>query len=319
MYYLGLDGGGTKTAAVLCDAEGKILRKTRMGPGNIAVLDRGSLAQLIRNILAELLQGEKIESIEWGTFAFAGAGRPEEKKTASELLRGVGLKNFSVLSDGEILYYSIFGDETGILIAAGTGSICLLKTKQGKFKQLGGWGYLLGDEGSGFDIGRMAIQTVLDDLSTGKKPSGFSDKILRFYGLENPDNLISIIYSSINPPNLIASCAKLVSELAELNQPEATRIIEKATDSLVEYAEQAVHYVGNNSLGSYNVALAGGILRKSSYINQRFKEKIEKKGLNFKYWTQDFEPAAAGVVYSFRQLNRIVPPSLMDALKEIKF
>ncbi len=316
---MGLDGGGTKTAAVLCDEKGDVIRTTLMGPGNIAVLDRGSMAQLIRNILSELLQGAAVDTIRWGTFAFAGAGRPEEKKTAGELIRGIGLNRFSVLTDGEILYYSIFGEERGILIAAGTGSICLLKTEDGSFKQLGGWGYLLGDEGSGFDIGRMAIKKVLEDLNTGVKHSDFSNKILRFYGLENPDNLISIIYSSINPPNLVASCARLVSELAEMKEPEAERIIDRATDSLVEYAVQAVSYFGKIDEKRYNVALAGGILRRSSYISQLFRKKIENRGFEFQYWTQEFEPAAAGALYSFRQVNQQVGRKLFDSLKEIKF
>jgi len=155
MYFLGVDGGGTKTAAILMDAQGNVLRTTRKGTGNIAVLDRGSVAQLIRSILQELLPEGDTENIRWATFAFAGAGRPQEREAVTAIIRNTGIRNFTVLSDAEILYYSVFGEEQGILISAGTGSICLVKGKDNQYHQIGGWGYLLGDEGSGFYIGSI--------------------------------------------------------------------------------------------------------------------------------------------------------------------
>ncbi len=132
MYYLGVDGGGTKTAAVLADEQGRVLRQVKMGPGNIAVLDRGTLAQLIRNIVAELTAGLETRQLEWATFAFAGAGRAAEKETVRALIRGAGVQHFSVMTDAEILHYSVFGEEPGILISAGTGSICLLRDHAGQ-------------------------------------------------------------------------------------------------------------------------------------------------------------------------------------------
>ncbi len=69
MLFLGVEGGGTKTTAVLCDANGSIMRSVRLGPGNIAVLDRGSVAQLIRNVVYDLLQENRVEQIAEATFA----------------------------------------------------------------------------------------------------------------------------------------------------------------------------------------------------------------------------------------------------------
>ena len=71
MFFLGVDGGGTKTTAVLSDLQGEVIRTIRLGPGNIAVLDRGSVAQLIRNIIFELLRSDSVDQIEAATFAFA--------------------------------------------------------------------------------------------------------------------------------------------------------------------------------------------------------------------------------------------------------
>jgi N-acetylglucosamine kinase-like BadF-type ATPase len=319
MFHLGVDGGGTKTTAILCDAQGGIIRTIRMGPGNISVLDRGSVAQLIRNILHELLAGESLDEIQWGTFAFAGAGRPEEKKTVHDLIKTAGLNQFTVMSDAEILYYSIFADQPGILISAGTGSICLLRTEKGKFQQIGGWGYLLDDEGSGFDIGRMAIRSVLQELVERDTPSNFSKKLLLFYGLENPANLISIIYSSVNPPNLVASCARLVCDLAEDNDPVAVLVLSKALDSLIEFVTQAIDFFKKRGETVNQIALAGGILHDNIYVNRQFREKMKENKLNFTYARQEYEPAAAGVLYSMQKTGVQATKPFLEKLKKIKF
>ncbi|OGB62980.1 MAG: hypothetical protein A2Y94_09600 [Caldithrix sp. RBG_13_44_9] len=319
MFYLGVDGGGTKTTAILSDLQGEIIRTARLGPGNIAVLDRGSVAQLIRNIIFELLESESVDQIAWAAFAFAGAGRPEEKKTAHELIRALGVRNFSVMTDAEVLYYAIFGEDPGILISAGTGSICLVKTPDQKYQQIGGWGYLLGDEGSGFDIGRKAIKTALEEVTVKHNFSNFTSKLLSFYGLEHPENLISIIYSSVNPPRLIASCAKMVCQLAEMGEPLALGIVDQAAASLVNYTEQAVNYFGKSSKTPYKIALAGGILEENSIVNHHFRRKIKEKRLDVIYKKQELEPAAAGVLYAINQSQPSASSRIRDKLKTIRF
>jgi len=318
-FYLGIDAGGTKTSAVLCNTSGTILRTCQLGPGNIAILDRGTIAQLIRNILDELLQGDPTNSIRGACCAFAGAGRPEEKATASELIRTLGISQYTIMTDAEIRYYSIFGDDSGILVSAGTGSICLLKTTDQRLLQIGGWGYLLGDEGSGYDIGRRAIKSVLQDLSYNESPSLFSRKLMLFYGLEKQENLISAIYSSPNPPKFIASCAKFVCELADMNDHEAQEIVEETTSSLVQYALQATKLINHAPMEKYKVALAGGIFRNNSVVYRKFTEKIREKDLIFDYMKQELEPAAAAALYALRLDRRSPSQHLLNQLDNIIF
>jgi N-acetylglucosamine kinase-like BadF-type ATPase len=267
----------------------------------------------------ELLQGEAISSIRWACCAFAGAGRPEEKATVQELIKAIGLNQFTIMTDAEILYYSIFGDESGILVSAGTGSICLIKTGDQRLMQIGGWGYLLGDEGSGYDIGRRAIKAVLQDLLNKKTPSSFSQKLLLFYGLGKHENLVSVVYSSPNPTKFIASCAKFVCEEADAGNPEALQIIEETTDSLVQYALQAVELLDSEVMEKYRVALAGGILRNKSIVYRKFVEKAGKKGLNFKYVRQGLEPGAAAALYALKQVHQKPSPTLLNQLYDIEF
>jgi N-acetylglucosamine kinase-like BadF-type ATPase len=318
-FYLGIDAGGTKTSAILCDLSGSILRTCQLGPGNIAVLDRSAISLLIRNILDELLHGDEISSIVWACCAFAGAGRPEEKANVSELVSTVGLNQFTIMTDAEIRYYSIFGDQSGILVSAGTGSFCIVKTTDQRLLQIGGWGYLLGDEGSGFDIGRHAIKSVLLDHLNNESPSSFSRKLMVFYGLEKQENLVSVIYSSPNPSKLIASCARFVCDQAEAEDPDALKIVEETTSSLVEYALQAVKLISRTPLGNYKVALAGGIFRNNSVVYRKFVEKIKQNDLNFEYVKQDLEPAAGAILYALRQDHQSASENLLNKLYNIIF
>lgn len=319
MYYLGVDGGGTKTAAVLADEEGRDIRAVKGGAGNIAVLDRGSVAQLIRSIISEILQGESIDQIAWGTFAFAGAGRTAEKSLVEAIVRGTGIRHLSVMTDAEILHYSIFRDEPGILLSAGTGSICLIRNHHSGYHQIGGWGYLLGDEGSGFYIGRSAIRAALRDREMGNPPSPLTQELLSFYGLDNPEKFITMIYSSVNPSNLIASCARLICELAETGESHALGIVEEATSALLDLAREAIRHFGNHPQREHRLCLTGGVLKNASIINQKFKERARAMGLKFRYLKPEMEPAAAGVIYSLKKAGKPVAEELVQKLKQIRF
>ncbi len=319
MFYLGVDGGGTKTAAVLTDETGRVVRTVKKGPGNIAIMDRGTLAQLIRNIVTELVKGGKSAHIRWATFAFAGAGRAAEKETVAALIQGAGIKDFSVMTDAEMLHYSVFGEAPGILVSAGTGSICLLRDRDGRYHQIGGWGYLLGDEGSGFYIGSRAMRNALRNLEEGKSPTPLTRELLAFYGIDRPEKLISIAYSSVNPSRLIASCARLVCELAESGEAEAAAIVDDAVNELLKLVKRAITFYGENGKKPYQISLTGGILKNNLFVKKKFQTKAQQLGFRFEYLEPEMEPAAAAVLFSVRKSGKEAPDSLIEALKTVKF
>ncbi|MFQ5751787.1 MAG: BadF/BadG/BcrA/BcrD ATPase family protein [bacterium] len=126
MYYLSIEAGGTKTTGILSDLRGQTVRTKKAGAGNIAVLKQNSVLKLLKELVYGLLEGEDVAKIEGATFAFAGAGRAEEKGIAQKIISEIGIKNFSVMSDAELLYYAIHGEGQGILLEAGTGSVCIV-------------------------------------------------------------------------------------------------------------------------------------------------------------------------------------------------
>lgn len=317
MFYLGVDSGGTKTDAVLTDESGDILRTTRAGAGNISSLGAVRVAELIDGILGYLLTDININEIEHATFAFAGAGRTKEKESLKTIIKNAGLKNFTVMTDAEILHYSIFGQEPGMLIAAGTGSICLIKADDSIYHQIGGMGFLFGDEGSGFFIGKNAIKLALNDTEAEKPLSELTQELIAFYEIQNPRELITIVYSSTSPQQKIASCAELICQLALQQNPDACKIIDMAAESLKDLAVRAIKYFGQQNCNEYNFALEGGILKKDSIVAAKFKQKANECGLQFRYFEQDTNPAASGVLYSLRKCGKNTPDSLILKLRNL--
>jgi N-acetylglucosamine kinase-like BadF-type ATPase len=298
LYFLGVDAGGSKTDAILLDTGGGDVRAIRLGPGNICSLGRAGCAVLLDEMCDRLLAGISPSAVTGSTFAFAGAGRESERALLRSVIAERGFGDFTVMTDAEILHYSFFGDTPGILIASGTGSVCLVSTQPGVYRQLGGWGYILGDEGSGFYVGRLAISDALDCRDHGRKPTRLTRELLRFYKVDSPEKLISLTYSSQSPQQLVASCARLVVELAERNDHDAMKVIDAAASALVELARKAVDVYTTAVSGKVNLALAGGILNADSVVARRFREMIAADNDHIEYFERQCSPAVAAVMYS---------------------
>ena len=144
MYFLGVESGGTKTTAVLVDAQtDNLVRFITLSGGNVSVIGKEATQKLISEILTTLNLEKNPGELIWSTFALAGTGRVREKQIATELIKSAGIEHFSLVTDAEILNYAAFEDKPGILLASGTGSICIFKDKENQYRQIGGWGYLL--------------------------------------------------------------------------------------------------------------------------------------------------------------------------------
>ena len=166
-YLLGLDGGGTKTEALLCTVEGRAVGHAIGGPASLTGQREEDAFSHIRRTLMEAMAA--VGGLEAPIAAYyagiSGAGLPANRQRFSRLLRGllpraeignVGSDAVNALSAG-------IGGEDGIIAIAGTGSSVFAR-RAGVMHQVGGWGYLLGDEGSGFDLGRRALTAALPCL-----------------------------------------------------------------------------------------------------------------------------------------------------------
>jgi len=297
LYFLGIDGGGTKTAAVLLNTDTGQARSISLPGGNVCVLGQSGCKSLLAQIISKLLPGIPSADVAHATFAFAGTGRPTERGWVETAAAELGFRQRTIITDAQLLHYSFFADTPGILIAAGTGSVCLFTTPDGQYRQLGGWGYLLGDTGSGFHIGTLAIAHALDHMDHGRQPTRLTEALLQCYGAQSPRELITLTYAAPGPQRFVASCARQVIELAARNDPDALRIVQSAADALVELARTAIHHMQASS-GKIQIALAGGILTADSIVSRILRQKLSDSGSIVEYTPQRCIPAVAAVLHA---------------------
>lgn len=312
MHFLGIESGGTRTTGVFVDSSKENILVKQGKPGNIAVLGKRTFQKNLRLLLMDLLRDVSPEKITWATFGIAGAGRGTERSLAEEAIAELGFHSFTLVTDGELLFHSVFGQNAGVLICAGTGSVGTVRLAHGenKLEQVGGWGYLLGDEGSGFYVGQRAIRQALLEENTAGELSAFTREVMSFYEVQRASELVSIVHAAPNPQNVIAACGELICRLAADGDPQAAEIVNDAARALVQLAEQAVIQLREGP--PYKVSLAGGLLSPESPIHRRFKNLAQDWGHEFVYYQQRTMPAATAALLAAERANI----ALSDALRE---
>ncbi len=311
---MGIDGGGSKTTAILCDLSEQNIKSAVRGSGSHSMIGADGIKELVSDILKELSPGDSMSEIQCATFSFAGLGREEDKKKVYESISEIGLDRINIFTDAEILHYAAFGNDSGILIESGTGAVCVYGTKE-NLKQLGGWGYLLGDEGGGYDMGRRAVRSALNDENQARKPSKLTYGLLKYYDLSKSEDLISVVYRSDNPQKLLASSAELIWSYAEAGNEEALKIVEKVSGALVDLTLSAIKL--HESEPPFKLAGAGALLKNKTPVLKELKSKLQDSEVEIDWVRIPMSPAAAGAAFAIESAGEDLPDSLFDKLCEI--
>jgi len=280
-YYLGIDGGGTKTECVIGD-EKSILASTTAGPSNITRVGEECACDSIHQAIRAACDAAKIapQDIKRACIGAAGAARAEFAATlrqiAAELISG----EVEVVGDMAIALEAAFGAGPGVIVIAGTGSIAYGRDAYGTTARAGGWGFVIGDEGSAHWIGRQAVSELLRSADghageVGAKPlSPLTGPLLgelrAALNLESLEQLARVANS--NPD--FARLFPAVIAAAESGDELAERLLARAAAELARIADIIITRLfpeGHNSVSEpVQVAMAGGVFRYSSTIRKLF-------------------------------------------------
>ncbi len=230
-YYIGIDGGGTKTEGVLTDAEGRVLCVGKTGPSNPNDIGLDASVRTITDLVHRLMTDGGVSPAQVRVFVgIAGALAVKDRLTEAVSRALGGVARVSVDSDVINLLAADVPTGEGACVICGTGSVCFLRTPK-SLHRIGGWGYLLDSAGSGYDMGRMAIETAL------KACDGRGDETCRpllsaitAHLGAGPDRLIEKIYEGGKP--YIAACAPVVFDLAKQGDPMADHILNVNAEAL---------------------------------------------------------------------------------------
>src|ERR1044072_636114 len=224
---VGVDGGGTKTEAVIIDANQRVIGEGRAGPSNPLRVGIAGAAAAVREAIdhacaaAKLLRGDLIAA----DVGLGGARRKELRERMRETLMPLGIGDIEVVTDADIALYGATDGAPGLVVIAGTGSICCGMNARGKKFCAGGWGPVAGDEGAGAWIARRALRAIAW-ASDGRGPQTLLTELAcNYFHVSTADDLTTAIYAPTITNERIAGFGKDVVEAAKKKDPIAEGII----------------------------------------------------------------------------------------------
>ncbi|MGC8668774.1 MAG: N-acetylglucosamine kinase [Chthonomonadales bacterium] len=271
--YLGLDGGGSKTAAVVMDAAEQILGKGEAGPANLASTPISSVeASLVRAATTALHNA----GLEAGTaFEAVGAGMAgyvvrEQRSALLDLLMGAfTATHYVVQPDYVAAHWGAGGGAPGVCLCAGTGVVAYGKDRGGCEARADGNGFLLGDAGSGFYLGARALRHTLAKIEVGDTSDSLAAAVISATGTPHRDLLVEWVYHPFEPGR-IAQLAAVVGRLADNGVPEAQRLLRRAASHLWRSTLRVTTALGGEE--DLPLYLLGGLWRISPLLRKYFLE-----------------------------------------------
>lgn len=282
-YYVGIDGGGTKTRCVLAD-ETVVLAKVMTAGSNIVRLGeqtaRDAIADAIRQVCATAkVSPDQIHAVCIGA---AGAARPEIEAKIRDILAEfvckTNLGNVEIVGDTVIALEAAFGAGPGVVVIAGTGSIAYGRDATGHTARAGGWGFAVSDEGSGHWIGRGAVSAILSARDQGLE-TALTAEVLHAWKLNGLDELVQ--QANATPPPDFPRLFPIVLRACGEGDTIARDLLADAGAKLAELARIVVCRLGPHSPegsppgSALPVAMTGSVFRQSSNVRQIFYNTLQ--------------------------------------------
>ena len=310
---LGIDGGGTKTVAVLMNQTGQLLGAGDGGPSNYQSAGIETARYSLESAILQATQNNK-EPIKAICLGLAGVGRPEDLRVVGNLLEEVIHNTPSVLwslqpntvvicSDSAIALTGGVGGSAGVVAIAGTGSIVFGQNTQGLTKRSGGWGYLLGDEGSGYNIAIRGLQAALRAYDGRGMPTILVKEFQQELQIDSLEDLVKLVYREGWKVKEVAALTPIVDRAAAKGDAVANTIIDGAVEELV-LATRAVSSALFSSQEEFEIVTMGGIWHGESHLRDRFETSIQAIAPLAKVIWPRHQPASGAALLALAALGQ---------------
>lgn len=274
-YLIGIDGGGTKTLLRAADLSSHApLGEVRGGASNLTALPEEVVHANLKALLADFFasSGLKPEDCAAVALGSAGAGSPTAQAVLQEMLASL-LPQSVVLVTDDALPVLYAGTQTGVgmILISGTGSICLGRNHRGERFRAGGWGHLIGDEGSGYALGRDALTAVMESFDGRGPQTLLTGLIFNRLGLTQPMELIDWTYRRGNGKSEIAALSALCEQAALEGDAAALAIFDRAAGDLARMVKAvAAHLPPKDQV----CVCSGGNLTKSPLLRESLSRRL---------------------------------------------
>lgn len=310
LYIIGIEGGGTKTTAVLCALDGIILSEAQGGPSNFHIIGIDKTASTLFDLIQTCCHsvGCSVSQIGAVVAGLAGAGRiSDQQRIKDKLLEEVRVKNFNlekvlIESDARIALEGAFSGKPGVVVIAGTGSIVFGKDERDKVYRAGGWGRLIGDEGSGYAIGREAFRVVAKLLDGYGKKTKLVKLINDKFGLGTQDAIINAVYEEKFD---FASVVPVVMEAALKDDPAAKKILVRACSDLIEVIGAVLDKMnkGRKGVPKRPLAFVGNLLMNDNFYSRKIRSAIKREISYVTIHNAESSPVVGAALMAIRLLN----------------
>lgn len=317
-YVLGIDGGGTKTVCLLIDDKGKVLGRGEAGASNYQSIGTEATLQSIKSaIYTAVVEAQKLTdniNIEAICIGLAGVGRPEDIEVVKGIVQELqnssllpitwelSASNIIICHDALIALVGGVGYPVGIVVAAGTGSIVFGRNHNGDTKRVGGWGYILGDEGSAYQIAVAGMQAALKAYDGREMSTSLVEAFKQYLELATIEDLIEVIYRRGWGVKEIAALAPIVDNVAACGDEVAQGIIDDAVKELIKATSTVISAMFSHD-ERFEVVTTGSVWQGKSRIRERFAASLMTMFPSAKVIFPRHEPALGAGLLALQSLT----------------
>lgn len=291
---MGIDGGGTKTTAWLArrnSASWEVIGKATGGSSNLQAVGNDRALQNLREVVTLAFQDAQIpaQTLRSVCLGCAGADRESARTIFSQWAVAEEITDkLKIVSDAELVLAAADPKCCGVVLISGTGSLAWGRDSHGTVQRSGGWGYLLGDEGSAFTIGQSAFQAVMAARDNRSTATILTSRICQNFSVDQPAALVAAVYGAADPRMAIASVAPLVFQAAVDRDVVATQILQRAADQLAQLVLSVT--VRLKFSNPPVLALAGSVLTRQSAFREAVTDLLIRSRCQFQGATVITEP-----------------------------
>lgn len=303
-----MDGGGTGTTALVGLAGRSPRGRGRAGPSNPQAAGfeaaADAIAEAVRAALADAGRGD--EPVESAVLGIAGGGRADDQARLGALVAarlGVPGARVQVVPDLALVLPAA-GLASGVGVIAGTGSSVFAIDPDGRVARAGGWGYLIDDDGSGFDVGREALRAVVRAWDGLARPTSLAEAVFAHLGVVDPRGVVGAVYGAPSPKSVIADLAPLVVSTATEGDPAARAIVQRAGRHLARLANAAATRLALDAAAP--VVGAGSLFRAGSVLLRPLRAELARLGRRGVFRLLDRPPAEGALRLATGEV--VLPP-----------
>jgi N-acetylglucosamine kinase-like BadF-type ATPase len=329
VYVLGIDGGGTKTKGVIADHSGKVVAQHTVGASNPNSMHQSDVEKELVDLLSELKRqaGSAYFQLSVVYAGMSGVDRQDDQQLMKEMLQkslpdGLG-QNCKIIVDNDAinaLYSGTLG-KPGIVNISGTGSITYGVNQNGERARVGGWGYLIGDPGSGYAIGRAALQSAYDSYDGCGEITSLTVRIKDHFMVNALPDVIQKIYEPGKARKAVAPLSQLVVKAADEGDKVAQDILLNAGKDMAKAIYGLLSKLFSKKLSDYQdsettlLVLTGGVYQRSDLFIPTIQDELKTRGLRVEIILPQVPPVAGALVAALTSEGIDVTQSFLDQLK----